>query len=108
MITNEVSAPTIGIGAGPGCDGQVLVIHDILNLTFGAPAKFVRRYGDAAAEITHAAQAYRADVLSRKYPADNEPYHLSQDTRQPLRTFLDPNRTNPSRPDQTTTGRLSL
>src|SRR6202158_5195477 len=60
MITSEVSAPTIGIGAGPGCDGQVLVIHDILNLTFGAPAKFVRRYGDAAAEITHTVQAYAA------------------------------------------------
>ena len=52
MITAEVSAPTIGIGAGPECDGQVLVLHDILNLTFGPPAKFVRRYGDAAALIT--------------------------------------------------------
>ena len=52
MITAEVSAPTIGIGAGPECDGQVLVFHDILNLTFGPPAKFVRRYGDAAALIT--------------------------------------------------------
>ena len=81
MITAEVAAPTIGIGAGPGCDGQVLVIHDILNLTFGSPAKFVRRYGDAAAEITHAVQAYRADVMSRKYPADNESYHLSPETR---------------------------
>jgi len=57
LITSEISAPTIGIGAGPGCDGQVLVFHDILNLTFGPPAKFVRRYGDAAAEITHAVQA---------------------------------------------------
>src|ERR1700687_1201244 len=89
MITSEVSALTIGIGAGPGCDGQVLVIHDILNLTFGAPAKFVRRYGDAAAEITHAVQAYRADVLSRKYPADNESYHLSPETRQALETLLE-------------------
>jgi 3-methyl-2-oxobutanoate hydroxymethyltransferase len=54
MITAEVSTPTIGIGAGPECDGQVLVFHDILNLTFGSPAKFVRRYADAAALITHA------------------------------------------------------
>src|SRR5207237_2073717 len=77
MITAEVSTPTIGIGAGPGCDGQVLVFHDILNLTFGPPAKFVRRYGDAAAEITHAVQAYRADVTSRKYPRHHELYHLS-------------------------------
>jgi len=89
MITNEVSAPTIGIGAGPGCDGQVLVFHDILNLTFGPPAKFVRRYGDAAAEITHAVQAFRADVLSRLYPADGESYHLSSDTKQALEMLLE-------------------
>src|SRR5437588_6577339 len=49
MITSEVSAPTIGIGAGAECDGQVLVLHDILNLTFAQPAKFVRQYGDAQA-----------------------------------------------------------
>jgi 3-methyl-2-oxobutanoate hydroxymethyltransferase len=89
LITNEVSAPTIGIGAGPGCDGQVLVFHDILNLTFGPSAKFVRRYGDAAAEITHAVQVYRADVQSRQYPADNESYHLPAETRQALETLLE-------------------
>src|SRR6202007_3178169 len=66
MITAEVGAPTIGIGAGPDCDGQVLVFHDIVNLTFGPPAKFVRRYGDASALITQAVQAYRADVRSRQ------------------------------------------
>jgi 3-methyl-2-oxobutanoate hydroxymethyltransferase len=89
MITSEVSAPTIGIGAGPGCDGQVLVFHDILNLTFGPPAKFVRRYADAAAEITHAVQAFRADVQSRKYPADSESYHLSAETKQALEILLE-------------------
>ena len=89
MITNEVSTPTIGIGAGPNCDGQVLVFHDILNLTFGPPAKFVRRYGDAAAEITHAVQAFRADVLSRQYPDDKESYHLSAETRQALEMLLE-------------------
>ena len=76
MITAEVSAPTIGIGAGPECDGQVLVFHDILNLTFGPPAKFVRRYGDAAALITNAVQAFRADVRSHQYPSDEESYHF--------------------------------
>jgi len=89
LITSEVSAPTIGIGAGPGCDGQVLVFHDILNLTFGPQAKFVRHYGDAAAEITRAVQAYRADVLSREYPADNESYHLSAETKQALEMLLE-------------------
>src|SRR6516162_2499109 len=61
MITEEVNTPTIGIGAGPDCDGQVLVFHDIFNLTFGPPAKFVRRYGDAAALISNAVAAFRAD-----------------------------------------------
>src|SRR5947207_2148101 len=89
MITAEVSTPTIGIGAGPECDGQVLVFHDILNLTFGAPAKFVRRYGDAAAMITNAVQEFRADVRSRQYPSDEESYHLPKDTRVGLDTVLD-------------------
>jgi len=80
MITVEIAAPTIGIGAGPDCDGQVLVFHDILNLTFGPPAKFVRRYGDGAALITHAVQAFRADVRSHQYPADEESYHLPKET----------------------------
>src|SRR5690242_3254586 len=89
MITAEVSAPTIGIGAGPECDGQVLVFHDLLNLTFGAPAKFVRRYGDAAAEITHAVQAFRADVVSRQYPSDEESYHLPREAKQALETVVE-------------------
>jgi 3-methyl-2-oxobutanoate hydroxymethyltransferase len=88
MITAEVSTPTIGIGAGPECDGQVLVFHDIMNLTFGPPAKFVRRYGDATALITHAVQAYRADVKSRQYPSDAESYHLPKETKAGLDTVL--------------------
>jgi 3-methyl-2-oxobutanoate hydroxymethyltransferase len=93
MITDEVSTPTIGIGAGPECDGQVLVFHDILNLTFGPPAKFVRRYGDAAALITNAVQAFRADVRSRQYPADEESYHLPKETGAGLETVLERKRT---------------
>jgi 3-methyl-2-oxobutanoate hydroxymethyltransferase len=88
MITGEVSAPTIGIGAGPECDGQVLVFHDILNLTFGPPAKFVRRYGDAAAMITNAVQAFGADVRSRQYPSDEESYHLPKETKAGLDAVL--------------------
>ena len=89
MITAEVETPTIGIGAGPDCDGQILVFHDILNLTFGPPAKFVRRYGDAAALITHAVQSFRADVVSRQYPSDGESYHLPKETRGALETVLE-------------------
>ena len=93
MITDEVTTPTIGIGAGPECDGQVLVFHDILNLTFGPPAKFVRRYGDAAALITNAVQAFRADVRSRQYPADEESYHLPKETGAGLEAVLERKRT---------------
>jgi 3-methyl-2-oxobutanoate hydroxymethyltransferase len=89
MITAEVATPTIGIGAGPDCDGQVLVFHDILNLTFTPPAKFVRRYGDAAALITDAAHAFRDDVIAHQYPADSESYHLAKETQQALETVLE-------------------
>jgi 3-methyl-2-oxobutanoate hydroxymethyltransferase len=88
MITAEVAAPTIGIGAGPDCDGQVLVFHDILSLTFAPPAKFVRRYGDAAALITNAVQQFKADVVSGIYPSDEESYHLPKETRAELETLL--------------------
>ena len=88
MITAEVSTPTIGIGAGPECDGQVLVFHDILNLTFQPPAKFVRRYGDAAAVISNAVAAFRADVISHQYPSDAESYHLPKEMRIALETVL--------------------
>jgi 3-methyl-2-oxobutanoate hydroxymethyltransferase len=89
MITAEVETPTIGIGAGPDCDGQVLVFHDIMNLTFGPPAKFVRRYADAAAVITNAVQAFRADVVSHQYPSDAESYHLPKETQAALETVLE-------------------
>ena len=89
MITAEVSTPTIGIGAGPECDGQVLVFHDIVNLTFTRPAKFVRRYGDAAALITQAVEAFRADVQSPQYPSDEESYHLPKETGAALDTVME-------------------
>lgn len=89
MITAEVETPTIGIGAGPECDGQVLVFHDLLGLTFGTPAKFVRRYADLGAAITGAVQAYREDVLAGRYPADGESYHLPRETQATLETIAE-------------------
>ncbi|HZR59096.1 MAG TPA: 3-methyl-2-oxobutanoate hydroxymethyltransferase [Terriglobales bacterium] len=89
MITSEVKTPTIGIGAGPECDGQVLVFHDLLNLTFSQPAKFVRHYGDASALITQAVQVFRADVSSHQYPNDAESYHLPKETKAALETVLE-------------------
>jgi 3-methyl-2-oxobutanoate hydroxymethyltransferase len=84
MITAEIEAPTIGIGAGPDCDGQVLVFHDILGLTFTPPAKFVRRYADAGELITNAVKAYRDDVKSGSYPSDAESYHLPKEAQATL------------------------
>lgn len=79
MITAEVETPTIGIGAGPDCDGQVLVFHDILGLTFMPPAKFVRRYADAGEVIAGAVEAFKNDVRTRAYPSDAESYHMPKE-----------------------------
>jgi 3-methyl-2-oxobutanoate hydroxymethyltransferase len=88
MITAEVETPTIGIGAGPDCDGQVLVFHDLVNLTFGHQAKFVRRYGDASALISQSLLTFKADVISHQFPNDAESYHLPKDTQVALDTIL--------------------
>lgn len=88
MITAEVQTPTIGIGAGPDCDGQILVIHDMLGLNFGSPAKFVRQYVDVGAAIRGAVESYKNDVLAGDYPGDSESYHLPKDTRAALDSIL--------------------
>jgi len=80
-ITSEIATPTIGIGAGPDCDGQILVFHDLAGLTFNAPAKFVRRYCNAGELITEAIHSYRDDVRSRAFPADAESYHLPREAK---------------------------
>lgn len=87
MITDEVRTPTIGIGAGPDCDGQVLVFHDLLNLTFAPPAKFVRRYADVASVITDAVESFARDVKEGGYPNDQESYHLPKETQAALETI---------------------
>jgi 3-methyl-2-oxobutanoate hydroxymethyltransferase len=69
-----VSIPTIGIGAGPGCDAQVLVIHDLVGFTDGPAPKFVKRYADVRTQITGAAKAFVADVTSGAYPDDDHSY----------------------------------
>ena len=78
-ITQRLSIPTIGIGAGPQCDGQILVFHDLVNLTFAPPAKFVRRYADAATLFRNAMEAYCTDVATRAFPSDAESYHLPKE-----------------------------
>ncbi|MGD0858156.1 MAG: 3-methyl-2-oxobutanoate hydroxymethyltransferase [Terracidiphilus sp.] len=83
-LTAELPIPTIGIGAGPDCDGQILVFHDLVNLTFAPPAKFVRRYADAGALIRSAIESYREDVEHRAFPSDEESYHLPEAVRRVL------------------------
>jgi 3-methyl-2-oxobutanoate hydroxymethyltransferase len=84
QITAELEIPTIGIGAGPDCDGQILVFHDLVSLTFAPAAKFVRRYGDAAELIRSAVEHYREDVEHRAFPSDEESYHLPAAPRDAL------------------------
>jgi 3-methyl-2-oxobutanoate hydroxymethyltransferase len=78
-ITAELDVPTIGIGAGPHCDGQVLVMHDLLGLAAGGDdyvsPRFVRRYADLGAQVTDAVAAYAADVRNGDFPNDAESYH---------------------------------
>jgi 3-methyl-2-oxobutanoate hydroxymethyltransferase len=83
-ITAELAIPTIGIGAGPDCDGQILVFHDLVNMTFAPAAKFVRRYADAASLIRTAVEHYREDVEHRAFPSDEESYHLPAAAREAL------------------------
>ena len=74
-ITKSVRIPTIGIGAGPDCDGQILVLHDLLGLTFQEPPKFARRYANVGEVISQAVREYCADVQSGSFPSDAESYH---------------------------------
>ena len=82
IVTEELKIPTIGIGAGPDCDGQILVLHDMMNMTFSTPAKFVRRYADVAGVMRGALLGYRHDVEARTFPSDAESYHLSREMRE--------------------------
>ena len=80
-VTRLLRVPVIGIGAGAGCDGQILVLHDILNLTFTPAAKFVRRYADMGVLMRTAIEEYAADVRGGRFPAESESYHLAEATR---------------------------
>jgi len=86
LITADLEIPTIGIGAGPECDGQILVLHDILNITFAHHAKFVRQYADVSAVIREAVEQYREDVEHRVFPSDEESYHLPAAVRDAVET----------------------
>jgi len=83
-ITEKLRIPTIGIGAGPDCDGQVLVFHDLVGLTIGHTPKFARQYVNLADEISRAAEAFCHDVGAGCFPSDAESFHSPAELREHL------------------------
>jgi 3-methyl-2-oxobutanoate hydroxymethyltransferase len=81
QITRELHIPTIGIGAGPDCDGQILVMHDMLGMSFNPAPKFARQYANVGSIISSAVREYCDDVRNGTFPSDAESYHAAQQTR---------------------------
>ena len=80
MITEQIAIPTIGIGAGPSCDGQVLVYHDVLGIYDGHTPKFVRRYANIAKDMQTALETFLADVREGRFPdEEKESFHMASD-----------------------------
>lgn len=87
MITAALDVPTIGIGAGPRCDGQVLVMHDLLGIEDRLAPKFVRRYADLRSASVEAIAAYAADVRTGAFPSADESYHLTADQAEAMALY---------------------
>lgn len=87
IVTDALDIPTIGIGAGARCDGQVLVMHDVLGIEDRIAPKFVRRYADVKAVSVEALRAFAADVRAAEFPAAAESYHLSADQAEQLALY---------------------
>lgn len=92
FITDKVGIPTIGIGAGPGTSGQILVLHDLLGLTSGHTPRFVKRYAEMNSDITRAVTAYRHDVESRAFPAAEQSYPMADEEWEAFRAAADERR----------------
>ncbi len=87
MVTEAVDVPTIGIGAGRHCDGQVLVFHDLLGLEDRVAPRFVRRYASLKDQAVDAVASFAADVRGGAFPDDSESYHLSVDEAEALSLY---------------------
>ena len=90
MITESLSIPTVGIGAGVHCDIQVLVLHDMLGLSFGKQARFVRPYANLRDVITDAVTRYADDVRNGTYPSEAESYSLPAEAADELNIPVSP------------------
>ena len=84
MITDSLSIPTIGIGAGPDCDGQVLVFHDLLGINHDLQPKFVRTYANLKEVTVSALKSYAEDVRSKNFPSEHESYQISDEDAEAL------------------------
>jgi 3-methyl-2-oxobutanoate hydroxymethyltransferase len=89
-ITERLSIPVIGIGAGAGCDGQVLVFHDLLGFGSGRPPRFVRTYAQLRETAVAAVGAYAADVRARRFPAEEHTYAIAEDELEAFEAALAP------------------
>lgn len=78
IISNSIKIPTIGIGSGPDCDGQVLVVHDVLGLYEKIKPKFAKRYLELSSDIIHAIESYRNDVTSGKFPGIEHSFSIDK------------------------------
>jgi len=87
MVTAAIDVPTIGIGAGGHCDGQVLVFHDLLGFEDRVAPKFVRRYASLKDDAVAAIAAFADDVRTRRFPNDDESYHVSADVAETLELY---------------------
>lgn len=87
LVTDAVDVPTIGIGAGRACDGQVLVYHDLLGIEDRMRPKFVRRYAELGTAAAEAIAAFAADVRAGRFPNDDESYHLSAEVADSLALY---------------------
>ncbi|HEY8395042.1 MAG TPA: 3-methyl-2-oxobutanoate hydroxymethyltransferase [Thermaerobacter sp.] len=84
LVSQRLRIPTIGIGAGPDCDGQVLVLHDLLGLTQGRVPRFARRYADLGEQARQAVARFAEEVRRRAFPTDEHSYHLEPDVAERL------------------------
>jgi len=91
LVTKSLSIPTIGIGAGAGCDGQVLVFHDVVGLQDSLEPRFVKRYANLLEEAQRALEAYRRDVAERRFPAPEHTYSIPDEEWDRLRRDLEAN-----------------
>lgn len=87
LVTESVDIPTVGIGAGAGCDGQVLVYHDVLGLEERMAPKFVRRYADQGGDAVDAIGRFAADVRCGAFPGPEETYHLDEHEAESLALY---------------------